>query len=193
MLLGLRTWWLAAVVTPFLRLHVTPDSLAIGFQRHWRSPLRRSLLGAAHRPHRPAATAGRASERRNVAVRSADCALRGAIAPYCDVWLSCCCVGRVGAAVGADSARAARRRVLRRRGAGARWSCLMLHGSAPLRRPPGRPWPRARQPRAAGPAQRRAESRPQHAHHRAGRRRLFLIVAVSAFRLDPRSRTPHAR
>jgi hypothetical protein len=31
MLLGLRTWWLAAVVTPFLRLYVTPLSLAIGF------------------------------------------------------------------------------------------------------------------------------------------------------------------
>ena len=30
MLLGLRTWWLAAVVTPFLRLHVTAASLAIG-------------------------------------------------------------------------------------------------------------------------------------------------------------------
>jgi putative ABC transport system permease protein len=31
MLLGLRTWWLAAVVTPFLRLHVTPLSLVLGF------------------------------------------------------------------------------------------------------------------------------------------------------------------
>ena len=31
MLLGLRTWWLAAVVEPFLRLHVTPVSLAVGF------------------------------------------------------------------------------------------------------------------------------------------------------------------
>jgi putative ABC transport system permease protein len=30
MLLGLRTWWLAAVATPFLRLHVTVASLAIG-------------------------------------------------------------------------------------------------------------------------------------------------------------------
>ena len=30
MLLGLRTWWLAAVVTPFLRLYMTPASLAIG-------------------------------------------------------------------------------------------------------------------------------------------------------------------
>ncbi|MBN2476024.1 MAG: ABC transporter permease [Pirellulales bacterium] len=31
MLLGLRTWWLAAVVTPFLRLYVAPSSLVIGF------------------------------------------------------------------------------------------------------------------------------------------------------------------
>ena len=31
MLLGLRTWWLGAVVTPFLRLHVTWESLAIGY------------------------------------------------------------------------------------------------------------------------------------------------------------------
>lgn len=31
MLLGLRTWWLAAVVTPFLRIHVTTASLLIGF------------------------------------------------------------------------------------------------------------------------------------------------------------------
>ena len=30
MLLGLRTWWLAAVVTPFLRLHMTAMSLLIG-------------------------------------------------------------------------------------------------------------------------------------------------------------------
>ncbi len=31
MLLGMRTWWLAAVVTPFLRLYITPLSLGIGF------------------------------------------------------------------------------------------------------------------------------------------------------------------
>ena len=31
MLAGLRTWWLAAVVTPFMRLVVTPRSLLIGF------------------------------------------------------------------------------------------------------------------------------------------------------------------
>lgn len=31
MVLGLRTWWLAAVVTPFLRLYVTPQSLIVGF------------------------------------------------------------------------------------------------------------------------------------------------------------------
>ena len=31
MLAGLKTWWLAAVVTPFLELHVTPLSLGIGF------------------------------------------------------------------------------------------------------------------------------------------------------------------
>ena len=30
MLLGLRTWWLAAVVTPFLRLYISAASLAIG-------------------------------------------------------------------------------------------------------------------------------------------------------------------
>jgi len=30
MLLGLRTWWLAAIVTPFLRLYITPLSLIIG-------------------------------------------------------------------------------------------------------------------------------------------------------------------
>jgi len=31
MLAGLQTWWLSAIVTPFLRLHVTPLSLASGF------------------------------------------------------------------------------------------------------------------------------------------------------------------
>jgi putative ABC transport system permease protein len=31
MLLGLRTWWLAAIVTPFLQLYITPSSLVIGF------------------------------------------------------------------------------------------------------------------------------------------------------------------
>ena len=31
MLAGLRTWWLGAVVTPFLRLHVAPESLLIGY------------------------------------------------------------------------------------------------------------------------------------------------------------------
>ena len=31
MLTGLRTWWLSAIVTPFLRLHMTPESLAIGY------------------------------------------------------------------------------------------------------------------------------------------------------------------
>ncbi len=31
MLLGLQTWWLPAIVTPFLRLHVTATSLAVGF------------------------------------------------------------------------------------------------------------------------------------------------------------------
>ena len=31
MLAGLRSWWLGAVVTPFLRLDVTPASLAIGY------------------------------------------------------------------------------------------------------------------------------------------------------------------
>jgi putative ABC transport system permease protein len=31
MLLGLRTWWLAAVVTPFLQLCITPLSLGVGF------------------------------------------------------------------------------------------------------------------------------------------------------------------
>ena len=30
LLAGLETWWLAAVVTPFLHLYVTPQSLAIG-------------------------------------------------------------------------------------------------------------------------------------------------------------------
>jgi len=30
LLLGLRTWWLAAVATPFLQLYLTPTSLAIG-------------------------------------------------------------------------------------------------------------------------------------------------------------------
>ncbi|MBI2824775.1 MAG: FtsX-like permease family protein [Planctomycetia bacterium] len=31
MLAGLRTWWLAAITTPFLRLYVTPMSLAMGW------------------------------------------------------------------------------------------------------------------------------------------------------------------
>jgi ABC-type antimicrobial peptide transport system permease subunit len=31
MITGLRTWWVAAVATPFLELHVTPRSLAIGW------------------------------------------------------------------------------------------------------------------------------------------------------------------
>jgi ABC-type antimicrobial peptide transport system permease subunit len=31
MLEGLQTWWLEAIVTPFLRLHITPASLVIGY------------------------------------------------------------------------------------------------------------------------------------------------------------------
>ena len=31
MIHGLSTWWVAATVTPFLRLHITPPSLALGF------------------------------------------------------------------------------------------------------------------------------------------------------------------
>ena len=31
MLVGLKTWWLGAISTPFLDLHVTPASVAIGF------------------------------------------------------------------------------------------------------------------------------------------------------------------
>ena len=31
MIFGLNTWWVAATVTPFLKLHVNPTSLAIGF------------------------------------------------------------------------------------------------------------------------------------------------------------------
>lgn len=31
MLVGLRTWWLGAIATPFLTLHVTPLSLSLGF------------------------------------------------------------------------------------------------------------------------------------------------------------------
>ncbi len=31
MIYGLRTWWVAAVATPFLELHITPQSLAIGW------------------------------------------------------------------------------------------------------------------------------------------------------------------
>ncbi len=31
MLWGLQTWWLAAIVTPFLKLYITPGSLIIGF------------------------------------------------------------------------------------------------------------------------------------------------------------------
>jgi hypothetical protein len=31
MLVGLRTWWLGAIATPFLQLYVTPRSLAIGY------------------------------------------------------------------------------------------------------------------------------------------------------------------
>ena len=40
MLLGLQTWWLAAIATPFLRLHVTAASLAIGCASGmpWRPP-----------------------------------------------------------------------------------------------------------------------------------------------------------
>ena len=60
LLLGLRTWWLAAVATPFLRLYVTATSLAIGclsglliglaviwlaVRRIGRLPLRRLLAG----------------------------------------------------------------------------------------------------------------------------------------------------
>jgi ABC-type antimicrobial peptide transport system permease subunit len=31
MIMGLRTWWVAAIATPFLELHATPKSLAIGW------------------------------------------------------------------------------------------------------------------------------------------------------------------
>lgn len=60
MLVGLRTWWLAAVSTPFLRLYVTPTSLLVGYfagialaaagmhwavSRLWRQSARQLLAG----------------------------------------------------------------------------------------------------------------------------------------------------
>jgi len=67
MLLGLQTWWLTAIATPFLRLHVTATSLAIGYasgvvvaggaiwlsvRRIARVPPRRLLAGLTHVSHR---------------------------------------------------------------------------------------------------------------------------------------------
>ena len=65
MLLGLRTWWLAAITTPFLDMYWTPGSLAAGFfsgaivsllsmawslRRLGRLPVRRLLAGRAEMP-----------------------------------------------------------------------------------------------------------------------------------------------
>jgi ABC-type antimicrobial peptide transport system permease subunit len=62
---GLNTWWLAATVTPFMELHATPQSLAIGFaagliialatmawslRRLARLPIRQLMSGDAHPP-----------------------------------------------------------------------------------------------------------------------------------------------
>ena len=65
MLLGLRTWWLAAVVTPFLRLHVTAASLAIGCLSGLGGGVCRDLaLGAAHRTSASPPALGRSDDGR---------------------------------------------------------------------------------------------------------------------------------
>lgn len=75
MITGLRTWWVAAIVTPFLQLHVTPRSLAIGWlvglvvsgltirwsiRRLARLPVGRLLAGTTSDDYaRPSGPAGR--------------------------------------------------------------------------------------------------------------------------------------
>ncbi len=78
MVTGLNTWWRDAIVTPFLNLHLTPTSLIIGY-----------VAGCCRRGHdRVVAAANAAGKRSPIARRSID---RGAVR---DVASSACCSDR---------------------------------------------------------------------------------------------------
>ncbi len=182
MLAGLRTpgWWLAAVSSPFLQLHITPQSLAIGYvsgaaislaviaRAVWQMrkvPIRRLL-------------ANQASEQTGLAPRS--------------VWLSrlVCLVSLALAAVAAAAAaalarRSAGRRLFRLRSIGAdRAAGISLVATAQRRyRSAHQAGPSGAVP--TGDAQRRRN--PSRSTLTVGlvASASFLIIAISAFRLEP--------
>jgi ABC-type lipoprotein release transport system permease subunit len=161
LVVGLRTWWLAAVGTPFLQLHVSPLSLAIGYLSGlvvavvtiaW--TVRRALRTSAARLMAGRGAAEPPGSRRSsrLATATSVAALLGALAIG---------RGRTGGSL------------LRRRSPGLGGLVDVDHQPAPRRgdRIGGRC--RVGQPRAAGNSQRGTPSRTQHAEHRAGGRGLF--------------------
>ncbi len=83
MILGLRTWWLAAIATPFMELHVTPRSLVLGWiigiavswltvrwsiRRLVRAPAARLLAGETGLPNSSRRSSGRSTWAGQIAI-----------------------------------------------------------------------------------------------------------------------------
>ncbi len=170
LVVGLRTWWLGAVITPLVRLYVTPASLAVGYA----SGLIVAVLAilVCRRPHRPASAAAVAGRRRSSSPRHSR--RPGDGIACCGSRLGRCSrrpvgLGLFAARLGEEAQAGAllRRRLPgpgRRAGAGLDAAFRGQH-RARRRRGPGEPAP-------PGRPQRRPESRPEHVDRRAGRRGL---------------------
>ena len=217
MLAGLQTWWLAAIVAPFLHLHVTLPSLLIGYASgvlvaglvivasvRWigrlapRRLLAGQIRGAGTRGRGDAGTRGREEKkrRRGEEERSSRCPLFSSsplllFSPSSRPGLD---------AAGAGRSERVGRHLDERRNAG---GGLLRHGgdgpdgrtdpgarpAARRRRGFGRRR-RRRKPVASGAAQRGTLSRPQHADRRPGGRR--FVPDRRRQRVPPRSVPPDA-
>lgn len=188
MLAGLQTWWLAAVVTPFLRLHVAPESLVIGYvsgvvtafaaiavsvRSIGRLTVRRLLAGVTEEePYAPQLPKRRAAWRSMVAWLLLVVALSlGLVAPRLGEEARAGAFFAAGALVLVASLTALSQR-LRRQATGP----AIVAGRGNLTRM----------------ALRNAARNPMRSLLTIGAlaAALFLIISVSAFRIDPASQQP---
>ena len=172
LLAGLQTWWLAAIVTPFLHLYVTPWSLAIGYA----GGLLAAMLTILATVRRLAALA----PRRLLAGQTGQESLRplpGGVSLAPARYRSSCWPPRRSPPPWSWRWRRSARTCGPGRSsspAGWRWGPAALVGVRLRSGATGRPWPPAAATCSAWRWPRRAESRPQHAHHGPGGRRLLL-------------------